>query len=518
MTLPRFHSRISNALGPLVAQPHNLLEFLKNRSVCLRAAGFVADDASHRAGFLLVANLSSRLYARIRVDAPSELADEVAALILSINPNCEVDCSGKQSDAELIWDNKAKADISKVTIFPEAWSVHIDAPGSVDRGTNPLSALAAAAIGTGELFKAVFSPFLLTGRATPSPSRFDLLEINGSSIPPLPAEIAVGRIHLAGVGAIGQAFVHALSYLPAAGTLVLVDPESIDVFNLQRYILAADSDVGASKCEIAARALSNSRLKTESIQNAWGENGLTTDAECVCTALDTSAARIAVQAGLPKRVYNAWTQPADTGWSRHEQFGAEACLACLYVPTGSRPSQHELISQALKQSALRVLAYLIFRVPVDQPLQTSQIPKLPNLPTPVEAPSWAERSILFDIVESLELDQDAALIWKGREISALYREGICGGTIVSDRVGELSREVIVPLAHQSALAGTMLATNLVVSCCPDLLRHRPQEIEGRLNVLSDLRQVTARPRQRTPGCICSDPFFLTRYSEKWSLR
>ena len=48
-------------------------------------------------------------------------------------------------------------------------------------------------------------------------------------------------------------------------------------------------------------------------------------------------ARIGIQAGLPLRIYNAFTGPLDLGWSRHERFGDEPCLACLYWPTGTFP-------------------------------------------------------------------------------------------------------------------------------------------------------------------------------------
>jgi len=72
----------------------------------------------------------------------------------------------------------------------------------------------------------------------------------------------------------------------------------------------------------------------------------------VLAALDTPEARIAVQAGLPEHVYNAWTQPADLGWSRHEAFGTQPCLVCLYWPDRRQPSQHELIADALGQADL----------------------------------------------------------------------------------------------------------------------------------------------------------------------
>ena len=211
------------------------------------------------------------------------------------------------------------------------------------------------------------------------------------------------------------------------------------------------------------------------------------------------------------------TQPADVGWSRHESFGEEPCLACLYVPTGRRPSQHELVSRALRQPELRVLAYLTFRVPVDSPLRPEQIPRLPNHPVPQDASTWVSQSILEDIGQRIGTDSDGLSIWKGKQIGDLYREGICGGAIISDKLGELPQEVAVPLAHQSAFGGIMLATQLIVGSSSELQPFRSTSTEARLDVLAGLPQVVARPRQRTPSCLCSDSDFVARYNQKWVL-
>ena len=234
-----------------------------------------------------------------------------------------------------------------------------------------------------------------------------------------------------------------------------------------------------------------------------------------CVAVDTEARRIAIQAGLPRMIYNAWTQPADLGWSRHELFGTEPCLACLYWPTRPRPSQHELIARALKQAELRVLAYLTHRLPVDQALKAEQIPRIAVLPVPPDSGKWVERSLLADVVESLGIADGGVEQWKGKELSDLYREGVCGGALVRSQTRSVSNDVAVPLAHQSVLAGMMLAAQLLISRSPDLRRHRATEAEARLDVLAGLPQVPVRPRKRSAGCICADTDFLERYKSKW---
>jgi hypothetical protein len=520
VSLARFYARIADAVGPLLGSSRDLEPYLAKTAVCLEAPPELQDHPSHQAGFMLAVNLCARLYPRLRFLATKQITDDCTSLALRINPTCEIQTGASDDcDAALVWGCPSSARMP-INVAPAAWDICLDQPeAETIRPTNTLTSLAAGAVGVGELFRTVFSAFLRSGRVRRSPGFLNLLTLDESrrELPDLASKIQLGRIHLAGAGAIGQAAIHALSFLHVSGTIVIVDPESLALSNLQRYVLAFDQDVGTSKCSLAARALESSGAAVDCVEARWGEDARTIQGvETVCAALDTAEARIAVQAGLPRTLYNAWTQPSDIGWSRHESFGQEPCLACLYVPSGPKLNQHQLIARALRQQDLRVLAYLTVRAPVDVPLRPEQIPRLPNNPVPLDASTWVEHSILEDIGRDLRIEVDELSAWNGKQISDLYREGICGGAIISDATGELPHEVAVPLAHQSALAGIMLAAELVFSVSPELRPFRPSFSEGRLDVLAGLPQTIGRPRQRTPGCICSDTDFLNRYAKKWN--
>jgi hypothetical protein len=405
-------------------------------------------------------------------------------------------------------------------VAPSGWEVLIDLPeaqGTND--TNMLAALAGAAIAASELFRQIFAEFLSNGRTQPAPGRFNVLTHAPTSaeLPDLPSDIALGRVHLVGAGAVGQAAAYALARVSATGTLVVVDPETVTLSNLQRYVLTMDGDLGKSKCTIIERAFGKTRkIQTVCVESEWSiGQAETRNAEIVCAAVDTEDARIAIQASLPRAVYNAWTQPDDIGWSRHERFGKTPCLACLYWPTGPRPSYHENVARSIRQHELRVLAYLSTKLPVDSPVMVDQIPKLPQYPIPSEAASWAKRSLLDDIAVELGAEPQDLARWKGRLLSDLYRDGICGGALVRKQTGEVPVEMAVPLAHQSVLAGIMLATALLAAARPELRRHRNAAIDSRLDLLAGFPQISARPRQRTPGCLCSDADFVESYDKKW---
>ncbi len=81
-------------------------------------------------------------------------------------------------------------------------------------------------------------------------------------------------------------------------------------------------------------------------------------------------------------------------------------------------------------------------------------------------------------------------------------------------LGPAPQEVVVPLAHQSALAGILLATQFIVATVEELRAARPEAIEARLDVLAGLPQVMARPRARNPGCFCGDSVFREVYRVK----
>jgi hypothetical protein len=478
--------------------------------------GLVAPDAlgenpNHLLGFSFLTNLAARLYPRTRITAPKNVHQSLSDVVLGINPECELDFGDGSADARIAWCQGS--DI--LSVGPAAWTVSVNSSACGTQSlptTNPLTALAAGAIGSSELFRVVFALSLPEAKRTCPPYRIQLLD-NDEVL--LPERIHIGRVHLAGAGAIGQAFLSAMAALNVTGELVVYDPEQVTLSNLQRYVLTRDDDVGLSKCALAARALAQSSVRFHGLESAWGTVSAP-DAEVVCAALDSAVARIGVQASLPRSIYNAWTQPLDLGWSRHEHFGDDPCLACLYWPTGSRPSQHVQIARALRQPELRILAYLINRVPVDAALVPTQVPQLPEYETSANLDEWCERSLLEDLAALMGVPPRDLSSWKGKQLGDLYREGICGGAIVGGRIGEVPVDVTVPLAHQSAFAGVMLALQLITATAPELRRARVRCPEGRVDLTSSPPRFVFAPRQRTPGCLCGDDDFGARYREKWA--
>src|SRR5215831_5805728 len=299
MTLPPFLTRIQNAAGPLLGGlgESELGDRLRDCALLLEIDAETAADPGHRAAFLLAANLGARFYPHLSIDAPDELTETAADLAQRINPGCEFGPPRGRANI-LSWRGGEPA-ATRVTVGAESWNLSIDGGDPAPAGSNPLAAMAAAALGIGELFRALFADRLPHGRHEPSPFAINLLTLDDASSSPvlpqpaLPDALNLGTVHLAGCGAIGQAFVSALRELPVTGTLVAVDHEVLDEGNLQRYVLSTSADVDTAKPALIERALADHGLAVETVEGRWGEDESTRPGQqTVISALDSKQGRI----------------------------------------------------------------------------------------------------------------------------------------------------------------------------------------------------------------------------------
>jgi hypothetical protein len=517
MTLPPFLTRIQNAAGPLAGGlgESELGDRLRDCALLLEIDADAAADPAQRAAFLLATNLGARFYPRLSLDAPDDLTEVAAALARTINFGCEFGPPLQRANT-LSWRG-GEPTAARVTVSAEGWNLSIDGADPASVGANPLAAMAAAALGIGELFRALFADLLPHGRREPSPFAINLLTLaDASSAPAVPDSVDLGTVHLAGCGAIGQAFVAALRELPVTGTLVVVDHDDLDEGNLQRYVLSASADVNTAKPALIARALAGHGLAVETVEGRWGEDERTGPGQqTVVSALDSKQGRIELQAGLPKEIFNAWTQPEDIGVSRHQAFGSDPCLACLGWPKHARPSESQMIANALGEHELRVVLYLGHGTPVGQPLAPALLQPTGRLALPGDAAAWSQRSLLTDLIERYQLPPGQFERLGTLPVRALYRDAVCAGMLIEYAEDRRVADVSVPLAHQSALAGILLATWLVVDRVPALRALRPSATQARYDVLRGGVQVWPRSRGREERCICCDPDFRNAYTQRW---
>ncbi len=507
MAVAPFFPRASAAVASVTGiRGDELAALLDERVVRLSLAAETSDAQGAHAGALFLVDLLARLYPVLEMEAADTVLSHLERRALAVNPRIELRAPSSAEACSLTFGSKVPHP-TDISVVPSGSSIHVDEIPDSYSEPNVFAGLAAGAIAAAEVFRLVFWRELgKRGRARRQPGRLDLVDRASGAAAMAELDVELPRLHLAGAGAIGQACLHALATAGCRANILVVDPEFIELSNIQRYVLSTMQDVGRPKVDVARDATLESALEISTVQTHWGADERSGPGQqTVMVALDTARDRIGVAAGLHHRVYNAWTQPDDVGWSRHESFGVDPCLACLYWPRGQRPNDDEQVAAALQQHRLRVLSYFVTRTPVGTALPL--VGQAADLPPPPEAKEWLERPLLADLVEQGFIDEAEASQWASKSIGDLYSEGICGGGIVRTTLTGAHEERVVPLAHQSALAGVMLALQAVLAT-PALASIRSTSIEQRFDVLAGLPQVIYRPRQRTPGCICSDPDYL----------
>ena len=461
------------------------------------AFAFGEKAATSRDGRELL-NLSVRLGARLypsltfaTVPAGDKFADELIALATSINPNIETSKSGTAHAALSIGMDAPAVDGPTVHAGCDGWvaMVGTERPYSTSDQGNPFGAGFAACLAAANLFRFLFLPdgkTLLDADLSFPP--------DADSFPILTASVLRAPMVLVGVGAVGNCAAWALARTPLTGQIHLVDPQVVELSNLQRYVLCARNDEGGIKVDIAGKEFGG-RLRAFPHKEAWASfleaNGYNWDR--ILVALDSAHDRRAVQASLPRWIANAWTQLGDLGVSSHSFLGQDACLACLYLPTQKSKSEDQVVAEGLKipqfQTQVRFL--------LGNGLATGK-----EICDAV-ASAWG--------IPTEKLDPYAA-----RPIRELWVEGICGGGIIPlGEAGPAPRELQVPLAFQSALAGVLLAAETVVDVLTDGARRKT--LLRRMDVLRPLGDFSPQPALKagTGRCICEDPDFVAAYRAKY---
>lgn len=465
--------------------------------------GREATSAEGRALVDLVVRLLARLYPTLTLRAGpggEGLGDELAALARSINPRIELD----ERDVAIQIAVGRDAPIFAPRVIhagSDGWdaSVSTTSPQIVGTSTNPLGAGAAACLACANVFRALF----LDASEAPldrelTLSVFDLTDAPSRVAVSVDELVLTGGTVLVGLGAIGNAAAWALARASLDGQLHLVDDQAIERSNLQRYVLARRADEGRRKVDVIAEAFQG-RPTTVAHPLRWAEFVEQSDYRWarVLVALDSARDRRSVQAALPQWIANAWTQPGDLGLSVHTFDGPGACLACLYLPHAAGPSEDAIIANALRI-----------------PERIGQVREL------LYRGAAAPPDLLEAIADKLGVPAKKVSAFAGRPIRELYVDGICGGAVLPlGQAGAPRQEVHVPLAHQSALAGVLLAGALVAEAAG---RGRPLEpgttLVTRINVLRPLGTYLTQPSRKDPReiCICQDPDYLEAYRRKYT--
>ena len=364
--------------------------------------------------------------------------------------------------------------------------------------TNAMGAMLAGALAAGEVFKMMFPE---AGPETAGHLEYDLVT-HGSAPQPvtspgIPDLVDLGRMAIIGCGAIGQAMCLALREARLAGDMVLIDKERIDESNEQRYMLAHEDLRGHSKAKVLMDLLtpSNPLLRISAAHMTY-ENYVTEynhsfSPQTAVVCVDNVATRINVQGSLPQVVWNGWTDVSPGslryGASRHT-LGSGACIACYYYPDGKQPSETKMnsIMTSLPEEEVRGL---------------------------LSGNKTCTEEIVLRIAAGRGIPVDRLMPNVGRPFGELLH-GNCG--IFAMGGGGAAEPA--PAPHQPALAGVLLASQIVLS---RIARRRPGIKADLVRSASDFDAMRLPKRgclfriQRDKRCFCGDADYVEAYKKKW---
>lgn len=379
----------------------------------------------------------------------------------------------------------------ELSIGNNGWAIYWNTPIlSKAIKTNPIGSLFAGVFAGNEIFKTLIKGWPLRPglRLLPAPPLiFNTYDYSQSDEvnPDFPEQVNVDGAHIIGVGGVGSATMLALSCCAALqGEIFIIDPDFLDITNLNRYLIGIIRDIGSPKVEIAQRVLAGT-LRINIIKDSYAvfTKGMPVKKlPLVIISVDSDAIRKEVQSDLPRIILNAGT--GDVVWrvTRHD-FINRACLRC--------------ISRADEKG---------------DPIVLSLAQKL-GLPISLVQQYWESAEPLPRTIlnQSTKLKPVQIEICVDKRLRDL-REELCANPHLF-----LNNEEAVSLPSLSAMPGILLAGELVKEVST---QHERVYLNSRKNhflasVLSYPQAKQLSAMEKVPECGCTEEVYQSFFNEKW---
>lgn len=515
MALARYFSKDLLALNKLLNTDSSIFEGVINgKIVTLAFDENAVYTFEGNCGLDLMIRLLARFYPKLNVldlsGRNSEKQRELIELAKRINGNIENVPDTVAEDILIIAGSTSKELNSKSHKFyfgSENWiaKYSVSESKSFGNSTNPFGSGIAACLLISNIFRTIFCDYIAYKEKDLEVELSTYSLKSGSDHNPPLKDIIFKDLTIAGIGAVGNGVIWALSHLETiSGEIALIDSETISRTNLQRYVLFNEDDEDQDKVLVAKTFFRQPLVNVSPCKGEWKdyikERG-NWDVDCVAVGIDSANDRIGIQSSLPRVIFNAFTEDGLIGISRHLDFISKPCLACSYIPTSKKKSRTIEIAEecGIPDKIDMVKDYYNYNAAVNEVI-----------------PNYAV-SLLQEIANRKRIPLEKLEKYNGNKLDEFYSDFICGGTVLmlSNTENDI-KEVDAPLAFQSAMAGILLAAELVkYHMNSDLMQ------EGRTDIyhLSPVSEINPFHRKlvkdETGRCLCVDDDFVERYREKW---
>jgi molybdopterin/thiamine biosynthesis adenylyltransferase len=245
---------------------------------------------------------------------------------------------------------------SDIVVDAAGWVATFGCPCSAEDDGNPIGALAGAALAAGDVFKILFKARWPENRIARQvelcAGAFSFWDYSASEASPRLEPVELDAV-LVGCGGVGSGVVCAFGALGGAlsGAFRIVDPDDLDLYNLNRVTFGSLSEAGrAAKKAASAKTYLGAcvpMLRVEAIELNYSQfKRLTPRREdrrypLVLTGLDTDDTRHEVQMDLPRRLVDGATGAQFNCVVESVHFGLRGCLGCSRLSPAARPAEPE---------------------------------------------------------------------------------------------------------------------------------------------------------------------------------
>lgn len=196
---------------------------------------------------------------------------------------------------------------------------------------------------------------LPSGRVARDGVRVNFDEWPGVSAQIWERETEVGRLDFAGGGAVGNAILYAMQYLPVRGSGSIIDPKRVTRGILNRCLCFDDRHVKSLKADVLAQfardTLPNLPLTSLPTTVQQARDAVGGEFECMVVGVDSRRARRNLQMEVPREVFDASTTGAEEVVFHHNlQFTGHACMGCIYPESESERNFARHLADALNVS------------------------------------------------------------------------------------------------------------------------------------------------------------------------
>ncbi|HYR75730.1 MAG TPA: ThiF family adenylyltransferase [Pyrinomonadaceae bacterium] len=475
-------------------------EFLQTRQVSL----ILSDETpAHMAALRTATDLLARLSFQVNVSARTSSLDRQTRKLVESARSFGFDNISQRRPPNpdlIVAIGIESASESSLQAYASGWNIGITSlPGKSDhvQASNPICGAMLGILIASEAFNRMVGP-LLGKHDFPSEILVSLLDYS-STVSEEPAELTdllIPQATLIGCGAVGGAFVYALSLLPSvSGELEIVDPDWFTRTNLHRYLLAMPDDVVDNRVYKTQRARDVLRhhraLNVSEYRKNFSEF---LDEDCderripfLISAVDSHGKRRDLGRETPQEALNASTGNFTLALSTHYQAYRDQgpCLGCHYPASDAEQEHFAMIAREIG-------------------LQIGEVQMLSN----------ANARMTSDLLASIAVFRGqpphSYSEFAGQPFDSFYQHGICGGIEVETPSGHAE----IPLAHVSAAAGILLANEVVKRFSPELERYALDNFL-QLDLLNLTSCWFSERRPSRPGCDCQKQIYRRRFGQKY---